>query len=71
MPSMTALMSAAARAAHLLVDDAPHLWDDPVALALCRALRPSPLDYQLARPAAAVLASARPSAVTPITSSRT
>lgn len=61
---MTALMSAAARAAHPLVDDAPHLWDDPVAVALCRALHPSPLDYQLARPDAAVLAAARLSTVT-------
>ena len=58
-PSMTALLSAAARAAHPIVDDAPHLLDDAVARTLCETLHPSPLDYQLAHPEVPVLASAR------------
>lgn len=61
-PSMTALLSAAARAAHPIVDAAPHLIDDAVAKALCKTQRPSPLDYQLAQPDTPVLASARLSA---------
>lgn len=63
-PSQTALFSAAARAAHPLVDDEPHLLADEVAQRLCRATSPSPLDYQLAQPEAAVLAAARLSACT-------
>ncbi|MDA8368251.1 MAG: SAM-dependent methyltransferase [Nocardiopsaceae bacterium] len=61
-PSLTAFFSAAARAAHPLVDDAPHLIEDTVALALCRVQTPSPLDYQLYRPSEPILAAARLSA---------
>lgn len=61
-PSQTALFSAAARAAHPLVDDAPHLLDDAIALQLCRTTSPSPLDYQLSQPEAPILAVARLSA---------
>ncbi|GIG26924.1 S-adenosyl-L-methionine-dependent methyltransferase [Cellulomonas denverensis] len=58
-------MSAAARAAHGLVDHPPHLIDDDVARALCDALPgPSPLDYQRAHPDQPLLAAARLSAVT-------
>ena len=55
-------MSTAARAAHILVDDPPHLITDDVAFRLCRSLPASPLDYQLANPAEPVLAAARLSA---------
>ncbi|MFI2751998.1 class I SAM-dependent methyltransferase [Cellulomonas sp. P22] len=63
VPSPTALMSAAARAAHLLVDGPTPLLVDAQALALCRAVGSSPLDYQLAAPREPVLAAARLSAV--------
>lgn len=62
---MSALMSAAARAAHGLVDHPPHLIDDDIARTLCDALPgPSPLDYQRAHPDLPLLAAARLSAVT-------
>ncbi len=61
-PSPTALFSAAARAAHRLVDQGPHLVVDEVAERLCGTTSPSPLDYQLAQPGAGVLAAARLSA---------
>lgn len=61
-PSPSALMSAAARAAHLLVDDAPPLLTDEQARALCTAADPNPLGYQLAAPDVPVLAAARLSA---------
>ncbi|RQN09346.1 hypothetical protein EHW97_03635 [Aeromicrobium camelliae] len=62
LPSPTALFSAAARAAHPLVDDEPHLLHDEIAQRLCEKLSPSPLDYQLAQPGAPILAAARFSA---------
>ncbi|SDD23477.1 methyltransferase, TIGR00027 family [Rhodococcus tukisamuensis] len=55
-------MSAAARAAHTVVDDVPHAFADPVARTLCEAVGSSPLGYQLAQPKAPILASARLSA---------
>ncbi|MGJ0182034.1 class I SAM-dependent methyltransferase [Corynebacterium glyciniphilum] len=61
-PSQTALFAAAARAAHSIVDPEPHLLHDETALLLCKAVEPSPLDYQLAQPGASVLAAARLSA---------
>ncbi|WP_211217930.1 class I SAM-dependent methyltransferase [Microbacterium luticocti] len=57
--STTALMSAAARAAHPLVDAPPHLLIDEIAAALVDHDHPSPLDYHRAQPDAPVLASAR------------
>lgn len=62
LPSPTALFSAAARAAHPLVDDEPHLLHDEIAQRLCEKLSPSPLDYHLAQPGAPILAAARFSA---------
>lgn len=61
-PSQTALFSAAARAAHPLVDQFPHLLNDDVSARLCKTTSPSPLDFQLAQPGADVLAAARLSA---------
>lgn len=52
-------MSAAARTAHELVDQPPHLLLDPDARALCAQFSPSPLDYQLGQPDHPVLATAR------------
>jgi methyltransferase, putative, TIGR00027 family len=52
-------LSAAARAAHELVDQPPHLLLDPDARALCAQFTPSPLDYQLGQPTHPVLATAR------------
>jgi len=57
--SLSALLSAAARAAHELVDQPPHLLLDPDARALCAQFSPSPLDYQLSQPNQPVLATAR------------
>lgn len=57
--SLSALFSAAARAAHELVDQPPHLVLDPDARALCAQFSPSPLDYQLAQPHQPILAGAR------------
>jgi len=57
--SQTALFAAAARAAHPLVDNRPHLLSDEVAQRLCRTASPSPLDYQLSQPGSPVLAAAR------------
>ncbi|AUH68335.1 MULTISPECIES: class I SAM-dependent methyltransferase [Gordonia] len=57
--SRTALFSAAARAAHALVDSPPHLLVDDAAQELCRLTSPSPLDFQLAQPEAPILAAAR------------
>lgn len=57
-------MSAAARAAHPLVDDGPPLLVDEQAPLLCAAAgSPGPLDYQRAAPREPVLAAARFSAV--------
>lgn len=61
-PSPTALLSAAARAAHALVDARPLLLEDPAAHALCTTGGPSPLDFQLAQPDVPILAAARLSA---------
>ncbi len=63
LPSATALFSAAARAAHVLVDNPPHLIRDTDAIAVCELFEPSPLAFQLAFPSAPVLAAARASAV--------
>jgi methyltransferase (TIGR00027 family) len=52
-------LSTAARAAHELVDQPPHLLLDPDARALCAQFSPSPLDYQLAQPSHPILATAR------------
>jgi len=60
--SVSALMAAAARAAHSLVDDPPHLLVDDVASRICRSMPASPLDYHLAHPREPVLAAARLSA---------
>lgn len=57
--SLSALLSAAARAAHELVDQPPHLLLDPDARALCAQFSPSPLDYQLSQPNHPVMATAR------------
>lgn len=59
VPSRTALMSAAARAAHLEVDHAPLLLDDRYAGALVDAVDPEPLTYHRRLPAAPVLVGAR------------
>lgn len=59
IPSMSALMACAARAAHPIVDDTPHALNDPVGRALCRTTSPSPWDYQLAQPNVPLLAAAR------------
>ncbi|WP_082131349.1 class I SAM-dependent methyltransferase [Cellulomonas sp. FA1] len=61
-PSPTALLAAAARAAHALVDEPPLLLEDPAAHALCTTGDTSPLDFQLAQPGVPVLAAARVSA---------
>ena len=45
VPSPSALMSAAARAAHLEVDHAPYLFEDRHAGALVEALGDEPLTY--------------------------
>ncbi|PTR31489.1 methyltransferase (TIGR00027 family) [Rhodococcus sp. OK519] len=53
-------MSAAARAAHAIVDSPPHLIVDEIARRLCEAAgSPSPLDFHLAHPGEPVLAAAR------------
>ncbi|MCV2396395.1 SAM-dependent methyltransferase [Actinotalea sp. M2MS4P-6] len=62
VPSPTALMSAAARAAHLEVDGPPHLLADPFAAALVEAADPGPLEYHRRFPAEPVLAGSRVSA---------
>ena len=61
-PSPTALLAAAARAAHALVDAPPLLLEDPAAHALCTTGDAAPLDFQLAQPGVPVLAAARVSA---------
>lgn len=63
VPSLTALLSAAARGAHYLVDGPDALLDDADARALCGLFDPSPLTFQLAHPDVPVLAAARSSAV--------
>lgn len=63
VPSLTALLSAAARGAHLLVDGPNALLDDVDARALCALFEPSPLAFHLGHPDAPVLAAARASAV--------
>ncbi|WP_433606460.1 class I SAM-dependent methyltransferase [Prescottella agglutinans] len=56
-------MSAAARAAHAMVDSPPHLIVDVTARRLCEAAgSPSPLDFHLAHPGEPILAAARLSA---------
>jgi O-methyltransferase involved in polyketide biosynthesis len=62
-PGPTALMSAAARAAHLRVDGTPPILADVQAAPLCIGASPSPLDFQLRAPAEPVLAAARLTAV--------
>ncbi|WP_245670810.1 class I SAM-dependent methyltransferase [Nocardia flavorosea] len=62
-PSPSALMSAAARAAHAIVDSPPHLILDEIAERLCAtAGEPSPLGFHRSHPGEAVLAAARLSA---------
>jgi methyltransferase (TIGR00027 family) len=63
LPSATALLSSAARAAHSLVDSPPHLLVDADARAVCELFEPSPLGFQLAFSGEPVLAAARASAV--------
>ncbi|MEV4799755.1 SAM-dependent methyltransferase [Nonomuraea sp. NPDC049421] len=58
-PSQTALMAAAARAAHLLVDDEPHLFRDTLAAPLLGALAEKPLEYHRAFGDHVVLAGTR------------
>jgi len=62
-PSATAALSAAARTAHLEVDDAPHLLADPLAAVLLDELGNAALGYQRAHPAEPVLVGARASTV--------
>ncbi|WFR73953.1 SAM-dependent methyltransferase [Prescottella defluvii] len=58
-------MSAAARAAHAMVDSSSHLVVDETARRLCAAAgSPSPLDFHLAHPGEPILAAARLSAAT-------
>lgn len=57
------MFSAAARAAHCLVDNSPHVIVDRDAADLCSVFVPSPLDFHLDFPAEPVLAAARASAV--------
>jgi methyltransferase (TIGR00027 family) len=59
IPSLTALLSAAARAAHHLVDQPPHLLLDVDAQAVCELFEPSPLSYQLGASQHPILAEAR------------
>lgn len=61
LPSPSALMSAAARAAHLEVDHAPYLFEDRHAGALVDALGGEPLTYHRRSPGAPVLVGARAS----------
>jgi methyltransferase (TIGR00027 family) len=56
---MTALLSAAARAAHLVVDDAPHLLADTLAARLLGPDGDAPIGYHLADPSHPVLLAAR------------
>ncbi|PKQ31711.1 MAG: SAM-dependent methyltransferase [Actinobacteria bacterium HGW-Actinobacteria-2] len=62
-PSPTALLSAAARAAHPLADQPPHLLNDTDAQALCSLFEPSPLSYQLGAAQHPIMAAARISTV--------
>jgi methyltransferase (TIGR00027 family) len=62
-PSPTAALSAAARAAHLEVDTAPHVMTDPLAVRLLDELGTAALGYQRAHPAEPVLVGARASTV--------
>jgi methyltransferase (TIGR00027 family) len=64
LPSDTAVGAAAARAAHLLVDDPPYLVEDRAAAALLDQLEDNPVRYHLASPRATVLLQARSSAAT-------
>lgn len=59
VPSPSALMSAAARAAHLEVDRAPYLFEDRYAPALVEALGDEPLTYHRRFPTEPVLVGAR------------
>ncbi|MFB9620870.1 SAM-dependent methyltransferase [Brooklawnia cerclae] len=60
--STTAVFAAAARAAHPIVDQEPHLLEDPVAQRLCESISPSPLTFQVEHSEEPVLAAARLSA---------
>lgn len=62
VPSPTALLSAAARVAHCLYDDHPHLVDDMVAVRLCEKHAPQALHYHQSFLSEPVLAAARLSA---------
>ncbi|HEV7647802.1 MAG TPA: class I SAM-dependent methyltransferase [Actinophytocola sp.] len=59
MISRTALMAAAARAAHLLVDSPPYLLDDPVATRMLGARAGELLDYHRLHGTHLVLSAAR------------
>lgn len=61
-PSPTALLSAAARAAHSLIDHEPHLIDDAIAVRICERFAPEALNYHRSFPSEPVLAAARLSA---------
>ncbi|MFF8592355.1 class I SAM-dependent methyltransferase [Streptomyces sp. NPDC015220] len=63
-PSQTALMAAAARAAHLLVDDSPSIFADPLARTFLGQRAEELLSYHRSYGAHPVLAGARTSAVT-------
>ncbi|MET9697446.1 class I SAM-dependent methyltransferase [Streptomyces sp. NPDC006529] len=62
-PSPTALMAAAARAAHLLVDDGPPVFVDPLALTLLGQRADELLGYHRSYGAHPILAGARTTAV--------
>ncbi|MGW0176566.1 class I SAM-dependent methyltransferase [Rhodococcus sp. NPDC003322] len=59
----SALLSAAARAAHLLVDDEPHILVDSYAQPIVESQDPKPLGFHHAYPSEPVLAGARLSTV--------
>ncbi len=58
-PSQTALMAAAARAAHLLVDDEPRIFDDPLAAPLLGSRAEELISYHMLHGTHPVLAGAR------------
>jgi methyltransferase (TIGR00027 family) len=59
MTSRTALMAAAARAAHLIVDEEPYVFTDPLAIALLGDRADELLEYHRAHGGHPVLAGAR------------
>ncbi|ADG87211.1 class I SAM-dependent methyltransferase [Thermobispora bispora] len=63
-PSMTALMAAAARAAHLIVDEEPHIFRDTLAYRLLGERAETLVGFHRAHGTEPVLAGARTAAVT-------